>query len=491
MFRPEMPLSSMSSPQREDPRLTEALTLRARLHRALSPMRSRLTLIATAFVSIALLIAGGVLVLVLHNVLLNSADAANSARADEIVESLTKKDPAALDDSLFVTDQTVDLVQVLDADGRVIRSSRSHPGGGLGGVLAPGDRVVVDGVEAAPSDGEYRAVRIGTRTSGGRHVVVEAGTAESGINRLVLLVAGLCAAVFPLIVIVMAALTYVFVGRALSPVERIRRRVAEISDDDLSERVPVPTTRDELETLARTMNAMLERLENAQAAQRRFVGDASHELNSPLTSIYGLLDLADQTGEPIDLETVRTLLLPEAERMRRLVADLALLARTDERGTPLHRIDLDLAELVSAETDRVRAAHDFTVDVHTTSAQVHGDPGQLTRVIRNLTDNAARYVRERLVVTMTATPDTVTVLVADDGPGVPDADRERVFERFVRLDDARDREGGGSGLGLAIVAEIIAAHGGTVGIEPGSPEEGSGARFWFSLPRHPSDSRRP
>ncbi|WP_226995732.1 sensor histidine kinase [Gordonia phthalatica] len=468
--------------------LSEALTPRYRLARLVRPMRSRLTLLATGLVIVALLVAGAVMVLVLHGVLLNKADAANSARANEIVAALADSDPAQLDESLFNTDQTVDIIQILDSTGHVIRSSRRHPGGGLGEPLKPGDEVIVDGAAAAPSDAEYRATRIGTRTVGSRAVVVEVGTAEAGINTLVLLVAALCAAIFPIIMIAMAALTYFFVGRALSPVELIRRRVAEISDADLAERVPVPATRDEIETLARTMNAMLTRLESAQSTQRRFVGDASHELNSPLTSIYGLLDLADQTDEPIDVDTVRTLLLPEATRMRRLVADLALLARADERGTPLRRGDVDLAALVAAAGDRLEATTDFDVRVDTVPATVHGDPGQLTRVLRNLTDNASRYVHHRLTVTMTATATDVVVSVSDDGPGVPEAERGRVFDRFVRLDDARDRSTGGSGLGLAIVAEIIAAHDGAVGVDSG-PD--GGARFWFRLPLAPADNPRP
>ncbi|MDL9937694.1 HAMP domain-containing sensor histidine kinase [Gordonia sp. ABSL1-1] len=450
-------------------------------------MRTRLTLIATALVTCALLVAGTVLVLVLHSVLLRTADGANSARANEVAAALADSSPAGVDEALFNTDQNVDLVQILNGNGQVVRTSRSRAGAGLGGPLPPGTHVVVDGAQAAPSDAEYRARRVGVRDVGGNDVVVEVGTAEEGINHLVLVVAALCAAVFPMIVLAMAVLTYVFVGRALAPVERIRRRVAEISDADLAERVPVPATDDELETLAHTMNAMLARLEAAQSAQRRFVGDASHELNSPLTSIYGLLDLARQTDTAIDMDTVRTLLLPEAERMRRLVADLSVLARADEGRPPRPHAAVALDDLVAAEIQRLRAAGGVVVEGGTVPATVQGDPGQLSRVIRNLTDNAARYLDECLSVTMSVTDTRVTVSVTDDGPGIPEADRERVFDRFVRLDPARARSGGGSGLGLAIVAEIVAAHNGTVGVESGS---GGGARFWFTLPLARSDSRR-
>lgn len=446
--------------------------------RAVRPVRSRLTLTATALVTVALLIAGAVMVLVLHNVLLNSADNANTARASEIASALAETGPAGVDDALLSAGQDIDLIQIVDDRGTVLRSSRSHPGGALGAAVPPGQRTVVDGATAGPSDAEYRATRLGVRSAAG-DLTVEVGTAESALNRLVLLVAALCAAVFPVIVAAMAWLTYTFVGRALSPVERIRRRVDEISDADLAERVPVPATGDELETLARTMNAMLGRLETAQATQRRFVADASHELNSPLTSIYGLLDLADETGEPVDVETVRTLLLPEARRMRGLIADLALLARADEAGAPVRRTDVDLHRLVSDEAEHVRAVAEHSVDADTVPAVVQADSGQLARALRNLTDNAARYARSSVAIEMTATAGRVVIAVTDDGPGIPEADRARVFERFVRLDSARARSSGGSGLGLAIVAEIVHAHGGTYGADAG---EAGGARFWFSLP---------
>ncbi|WP_231855412.1 sensor histidine kinase [Tsukamurella pseudospumae] len=446
--------------------------------RVLRPVRSRLTLTATALVTVALVIAGAVMVLVLHRVLLDSADNTNTARATDIAAALAESGPDGIDDGLLSPGQNIDLIQILDSEGRVLRSSRSHPGGALGGVVPAGARTVLDGATAAPSDAEYRATRVGVRTAAG-DFTVEVGTAESALNRLVLLVAGLCAAVFPVVVAAMAWLTHVFVGRALSPVERIRSQVAEISDADLAERVPVPATGDEVETLARTMNAMLGRLETAQTTQRRFVADASHELNSPLTSIFGLLDLADQTDEPVDVDTVRTLLLPEADRMRGLIADLALLARADESGAPVPRTDVDLARLVADEAERLRALGRHGIDVSTVPAIVRGDPGQLARVVRNLTDNAARYARTRLTLTMTADGGTVTVAVTDDGPGIPEADRHRVFERFVRLDAARSRSSGGSGLGLAIVAEIVRAHDGTYGVDV---DGRGGTRFWFTLP---------
>lgn len=248
-----MPADSDSCDQGERRLLNGALNPRRRLSRMVRPVRSRLTLTSTALVIAALLIAGAVMVLLVHRILLNNVDSTNAARATEIASTLATTDPAGIDESLFTTGQNIDLVQILDGQGRVLRSSRPHPGGPLGAPIPAGERIVVDGATVQPSDAEYRATRLGVRTVDGV-LTVEVGSAESGVNRLVLLVAALCAAVFPLIVATMAWLTYAFLGRALLPVEKIRRRVDEISDADLDERVPVPETGDEIETLARTMN---------------------------------------------------------------------------------------------------------------------------------------------------------------------------------------------------------------------------------------------
>jgi two-component system OmpR family sensor kinase len=462
--------------------MLKVVTVRkSQLLRRLRPVRNRLTLLATGLVALALAVAGAVLVLVLHRVLLSSADNANAARAAEVKRALSAGSLNQLDEALLATDQNIDLVQVLGPDGRVLASSRPDVGAALGAPLPVGRREVVDGAIAGPSTAEYRATRIGVHTRTDGDLTVEVGIAEAGLNRIVLVVTLLCAAVFPLIVVAMAALTHFFVGRTLEPVERIRRQVDEISGADLAQRVPEPETRDEIATLARTMNAMLARLQSAQRTQQRFVGDASHELNSPLTTVLGLLELATVIGEPVDIETVREVLLPEAERMRDLISDLSLLARADERGTVLRRAPVNLDELVRAEVARLTALG-LPVRSTVVPARVHGDGDPLTRVLRNLVDNAARYARERLSLDMTISGTTVTVTVTDDGPGVPAADRERVFQRFVRLEPARERARGGSGLGLAIVAEIIAAHDGAVGVDSG-PD--GGAAFWFRLPLAP------
>ncbi len=277
----------------------------------------------------------------------------------------------------------------------------------------------------------------------------------------------------PILIVVAGAATYVFAGRALRPVEAIRARVASMSEKDLAERVPVPAARDEVGRLAETMNAMIARLEHAQKVQRRFVADASHELRSPLATIGAGLELL-QNSDPGTVVALRG----ETQRLGRLVDDLLLLARADERGLQPRRDEVDLDEIVEAE--RARPYEDgVRTEVRAEHVRVVGDRGQLVRVLRNLVDNAHRHARSRVLVTLGREGDRAVLDVVDDGPGVPAADRIRIFERFVRLDDARARADGGSGLGLAIVAEVVAAHGGQVWVEDAP---GGGALFRVRLP---------
>lgn len=228
------------------------------------------------------------------------------------------------------------------------------------------------------------------------------------------------------------------------------------------------------------MNEMLARIEVSRTQQLQFVNDASHELNSPLTTLVGLLDLSSVKRQPIDPDTVDSVMLPDALRLQQMVADLLLLARADESGVPLLLDDVDLDEIVSAEVTRLDAVTDHVVDARIVAARVRGDADKLARALRNIADNAARHAASRLSVTMSrdVADHTVTITVADDGDGIPDDDKARVTERFVRLDASRQRGSGGSGLGLAIVSEIVRAHGGTVVI---TDADGGGAAVGFRL----------
>jgi signal transduction histidine kinase len=269
----------------------------------------------------------------------------------------------------------------------------------------------------------------------------------------------------PLVLVLVGLITWSVVGRALAPVETIRREVDVISAAELHRRVPEPDSGDEITRLAHTMNRMLGRLQGAQASQRRFISDASHELRTPTASIRQHTEVAMAHPKRTTVAGLAEPVHAEALRLQRLIDDLLLLARADEAGLALRRVAVDVDDLVFAEATRLRTTTGRRIDTGTVSAaRVLGDTGGLRRVLRNLADNAARHAAGVVVFSLTARDGTVTLTVDDDGQGIPPADRTRVLDRFVRLADARTTDDGGSGLGLAIVAELVAAHGGTVTI---------------------------
>jgi signal transduction histidine kinase len=262
-------------------------------------------------------------------------------------------------------------------------------------------------------------------------------------------------------------------------VDEIRSRVAEISSSDLAERVPVPDNRDEISALAVTMNEMLARIEAGHAAQKRFVGDASHELRSPLATIVSALEVAASHPELLAHLLATNTLMPEAQRMQSLVDDLLLLARADEHRLTLRAEDVDLEDLAAGEVERLCHRTRLVISTALAPTRITGDSGALSRALRNLLDNAARHAATLIEVKVDSDGQYATASVGDDGPGIPAADRRRVMDRFVRLDEDRSRSGGGAGLGLAIVSEIVAAHNGTVSIDD---RPGGGTLVTIQLP---------
>ena len=263
------------------------------------------------------------------------------------------------------------------------------------------------------------------------------------------------------------------------PVEAIRREVDEISAAQLHRRVPQPKADDEIGRLAATMNRMLERLESARNSQRRFVSDASHELRSPITTIRQHAEVALAHPDRMTAQELADVVLAEQQRMQRLVEDLLLLARADEH-VPLSRAPVDLDDLAFEEGHRLRSTTSKRVDTSGVgAARVRGDADALRRVFRNLGENAARHAASRIDIALADRGDDVVLTVDDDGPGIPESERERVLQRFVRLDEARSRDDGGSGLGLSIVDEVVRAHGGSMSITR-SPL--GGARIQVTMP---------
>ena len=284
----------------------------------------------------------------------------------------------------------------------------------------------------------------------------------------------------PLMLLLVAAITWKVVGWALAPVEAIRAEVDAVSAAQLHRRVPIPPGQDEISRLATTMNRMLARLEQAQARQRRFISDASHELRSPVASIRQHAEVALAHPEATPTAELAETVLAENLRVQRLVEDLLLLARADEQASVSSRRPLDLDDIVFDEARRLRVATELRVETAGVSAgRVDGDAAGLRRVLRNLGENAGRHARSRVAFALAAENGSLVLAVDDDGPGIPESERAVVLERFVRLDDARARDAGGSGLGLAIVSEVVAAHGGRVTIAD-SPL--GGARVEVRLP---------
>jgi signal transduction histidine kinase len=287
----------------------------------------------------------------------------------------------------------------------------------------------------------------------------------------------------PVLVALVGALAWVLVGRALKPVESMRREVDEITHTTLHRRVAEPGSGDEVDRLAHTMNEMLDRLELAADRQRQFISDASHELRSPLTTIRTQIEVADRHPDVAEWESVRGSMLDEVERLDDMVADLLQLARLDETGggpTPAPSgTEVDLDELALHEASRLRSLG-VAVDASGVGAvRVTGDVAALSRMVRNLADNAARHAGSRIALAVSLEHGQAVVRVDDDGAGVPTGDRERVFERFTRLDESRTRGAGGAGLGLALVRSVASAHGGTARVDD-SPL--GGARFEVALP---------
>lgn len=280
----------------------------------------------------------------------------------------------------------------------------------------------------------------------------------------------------PVLAIGAGIMTWLITGRALAPVGLMTRRVRELSATTLDARVPVPPTDDEISQLARTMNDMLDRLQKSSVLQRQFVSDASHELRSPVASIRAQLETALRYPDDVDWPAVANIVLEEDRRLEHLVGNLLAMARLEEgRLGPRGEVDLD--ELVLSQTPRMTGVR---LDLSGVSAgRVWGNSDELTSVIRNLLDNAARHARSTVKVTVRETGPWVYLSVCDDGPGIDTEHRERIFERFARLQEGRSRDLGGTGLGLALSRRIVEHHGGRIHVEDAA---GGGACFVVSLP---------
>lgn len=420
-------------------------------------VRLRSAIAAGAVVAVASVLAGGALLVTARGILLDNVTDDITDRATEVAAAIRAgNEPAAS------TDRTV--FQVLDPSGRVLAGSVQLPDGTAISPLRPppGRRRLETRDLRLGQENPYRIVAEGVPTPAGNRIVLAAESTDlvgdATEAMLVALLLGL-----PLLALIVAGATFMFVGRTLRPVEAMRRQAATITARSLHTRLPVPAAEDEIAALADTMNTMLNRIEASTAAQRQFVADASHELRSPLATIHANADLLAgaelEAGPARSVDRIRS----ESSRMARLVDDLLLLARVDDHTVSVRHGDVDLDDVVYAARERIAVERpDLTVRGTVQPVRITGDPDHLHRALRNLVDNAVRHARSTVIVSLTAADGRAELVVANDGPPIAPADRERIFDRFVRLDDSRSRDRGGSGLGLAIAREIVVAHGGVL-----------------------------
>ena len=327
-------------------------------------------------------------------------------------------------------------------------------------------------------NGPFRVVGLGTRTPTGTATVYVAVDVED-IEEFVDLTAELGAISLVGLVLSLAGVFWVVIGRTLAPVAAIQTRADAITGSELHQRVPEPIGRDEISDLARTINAMLGRLESSAKRQEAFVGDAAHELRSPIASLQARLETVIGTAAPSEQPVLHDL-LRETTRMGRLVEHLLLLARTDAGTISADRVPVDLDDLIR-EAATSFESETVSIDISDVEpVQVLGQPALLEQVVSNLLDNAGRYAESRIDVSLHANGSRAVLAVDDNGPGIPAELRTDVLERFVRVDESRERGTGGAGLGLAIVSEIVRIHDGEVEVNE-SPTGGARVRVLLPL----------
>ncbi|SCF68576.1 sensor histidine kinase [Streptomyces sp. Cmuel-A718b] len=479
-------------------------------------VRARAALGATLVVAVALIGAGLAVLLVLRANLIDQADLQAEVAAREVAGALATGTPY---EDVELDDDEDHPVQVTDEEGRVVLVSKDLravtgtgatgvtpvPSASAGATPAPdddddGDDDDQDDDRSRPGRGEvssddpdfsdgtatvdrttadYRFAAVEATTPDGVTLTVYAGAPLAAEQEAVNTVRGAMLTGLPVLLVVVAGVTWLVTRRALRPVEGIRQEMAAITaSEDLARRVPEPDSRDEIAALARTTNETLTVLEASVERQRRFVADASHELRSPIASLRTQLEVAEAHPELLDLPGA----VADTVRLQVLAADLLLLARLDAGEKPGSGT-VELGALVREEvSQRTRDRIAVAVEVPEGGAfEVNGSRGQLSRVIGNLLDNAQRHAESSVAVSVVADGRGVRVEVRDDGAGVPEDERERIFERFVRLDDARSRDDGGAGLGLAIARDVAARHGGTLTVHR-ADEGGAAFRLWLPRP---------
>ena len=439
-------------------------------------IRWRLMTVGLVGLTVALVAAGSLLYAVLSTTLANTLGAEANSAAREVatlVEQGRLSDPVPVSGAL--------VVQVLDSSQRVIAGSlvadRLTPlltADEVRRALA-GEQLTVPGSRSGLS-GRLHVAAV-SAGPGSAPVTVIAGVPTGEVDVSLGLVRTLLFVGLPLLLLVLAAVAWRVIGAALAPVEALRLGAERIGADARPrrrratvDRLPIPVADDEIHSLATTLNGMLDRLDGLAERQQAFLDDAAHELRSPLASLRTQLEVAEHVGDggslPADL-------LPDVERLSRLVDDLLVLARSGsgEAAPSLETVDLRplLREIVSRYAAARVPVTLTDVAPGATAIEVPGNRADLRRVVTNLVDNAVRHASTAVTLSVGADPSGTWLRVTDDGHGIPLADRERVFERFTRLDEARDRDSGGTGLGLPIARELMHRNGADVTLTEAAP----------------------
>jgi signal transduction histidine kinase len=427
-------------------------------------LRARLTLIATALFAIAVL-TGAILVITLQRYsLLRVLDSSAAKAADDVGDQI---ETHPHESTVRPTTGGISAVQVVDRSNQVIAAS---PGTDTGdSLLSRGQlaRARVGQRIDITSDTTHAPLRVLAQDVGNRTVLVVTDLSRVDDSIEVLTRAALIGG--PVAVLLMGGATYLVVALTLRPVAALRHGASVITAKGLADnRLPVPSAHDEIHNLAVTLNAMLDRISSATKRQRTFVGDAAHELRSPLASLRVQLEVAQRLGPEEDWKSLIDDVLVDVGRLDRLVYDLLSLARMDENAAVLpRRQPVRLDELAAEVVAGNRYARVPVTLCDQSQVTVIGDPDGLRRVLVNLVDNAVRHASGSVDVAVDVernrgdNPEAV-LRVTDDGPGIAPEERERVFDRFYRLEASRSRESGGTGLGLPIVRDLARAHNGTV-----------------------------
>ncbi len=474
-------------------------------------VRARVTIVALVVVALALLGLGVGIVSLVRDGMVRTVEATAMAHARSVA---TLAEAGQLPSVLEVDSLDRTVLQVVSADGQVLAGSPQLTDlGPITGSLPTTSTETARTIQLVLPGAEpvlYRVVTVVTDTPSGP-VLTHAGSSLADSDRSLtsltsLMLAGLVAAL-----VVVGAVTWFVVRRALQPVEAIRSEVDRITSSDLGRRVPVPGAGDEVTRLAVTMNRMLNRLQGAVEQQRQLVADVSHEVRSPIASIRTQLEVALAHPDLTDWTEVAEDLLEDTDRLQDLATDLLVLARLDA-GERVPAEPVDLGALVREVVDRTARGRlpgglsgELPGPVSVTASGtasgtasvtlsapdevvVWGNRSQLARIVDNLLDNARRHAATAVRVTVTSRSGAAMVSAAghagaerargpsaaaygivevcNDGGAIPDADHERIFERFVRLDDARARDTGGTGLGLPIARQLARAHGGDLWVSP-------------------------